>query len=55
MGDKNRSIGSTAMNSTSSRAHTIVTIELTKITNFMGKKSSTNSIINIVDLAGSEK
>jgi len=55
MGDKNRSIGSTAMNATSSRAHTIVTIEMTKFTSFNGKKSSVQAIINLVDLAGSEK
>jgi kinesin family protein 1 len=55
MGDKNRSIGSTAMNASSSRAHTVVTIELTKLTEFKGKKSATTAIINLVDLAGSEK
>jgi len=33
----------------------VVTIELVKISMFKGKKSQTNSIINIVDLAGSEK
>ena len=55
MGDKNRSIASTAMNATSSRAHTIVTIEMVKVTKSGGKESKTNSILNLVDLAGSEK
>jgi hypothetical protein len=43
------------MNKTSSRAHTVVTIFITKITTFNGKKSQTQSIVNLVDLAGSEK
>ena len=55
MGDKNRSIASTAMNATSSRAHTIVTIEMVKVTKSGGKESKTTSILNLVDLAGSEK
>jgi hypothetical protein len=32
MGDKNRSVGKTELNATSSRAHTVVTITFTKIT-----------------------
>jgi kinesin family protein 1 len=55
MGDKNRSIASTAMNQTSSRAHTIVTIEMEKHTGSGGKSSKVTSILNLVDLAGSEK
>jgi hypothetical protein len=43
------------MNKTSSRSHTVFTIELIKITDFEGKKSQTTSEINLVDLAGSEK
>lgn len=43
------------MNKTSSRSHTVVTIEFTKITSHGEKKSRTTSIINLVDLAGSEK
>lgn len=54
-GNKNRTLASTFMNATSSRAHTIITIEVVqkKIT----KKTETQkvSIINLVDLAGSEK
>jgi kinesin family protein 1 len=54
-GDKNRSVGKTAMNATSSRAHTVVTISFSKITNSDGSKLVTESEINLVDLAGSEK
>ena len=43
------------MNATSSRAHTIITIEF-KQTKTVGKaKSSKISMINLVDLAGSER
>lgn len=52
---QNRTIGSTEMNATSSRAHTIVTIEFKQI-NLDGKlKSEKISVINLVDLAGSER
>ena len=54
-GEGNRTIGATQMNATSSRSHTVVTIEFEKISNVGGKKGSLKSIINIVDLAGSEK
>lgn len=54
-GDGNRTIGATQMNATSSRSHTVVTIEFQKISNVGGKKGTLASIINIVDLAGSEK
>ena len=43
------------MNKTSSRAHTIFTIELVTVTETQGKKSQKTSTINLVDLAGSEK
>jgi hypothetical protein len=43
------------MNATSSRGHTIVTIQITKVTHQGGAKSATQATINIVDLAGSEK
>ena len=33
-GDKNRAIDETAMNKTSSRSHTVFTIEIVKITEF---------------------
>jgi Kinesin motor domain len=54
-GYRNRSIGSTLMNATSSRAHTIITIEFKSIQIVGDKKSERFSVINLVDLAGSEK
>ena len=54
-GYDNRTIGSTLMNATSSRAHTIVTIEFRQITMVAKKKSEKLSMINLVDLAGSER
>lgn len=54
-GYENRTIGSTLMNATSSRAHTIVTIEFKQVTFVAGKKSEKLSMINLVDLAGSER
>ena len=54
-GYKNRTIGSTLMNATSSRAHTIVTIEFRQITVVDKKRSEKLSRINLVDLAGSER
>ena len=54
-GYKNRSIGSTLMNATSSRAHTIITIEFKQISFEDGRKNEKFSVINLVDLAGSEK
>jgi len=43
------------MNATSSRSHTVITIQFTKKTNYGGKVAQTTSNINLVDLAGSEK
>lgn len=43
------------MNSCSSRAHTIITIEFKQIEVIEGKKVQRFSCINLVDLAGSEK
>ena len=54
-GYDNRTIGSTLMNATSSRAHTIVTIEFRQITMVGKRKSEKLSMINLVDLAGSER
>lgn len=54
-GYNNRSIGSTLMNQTSSRAHTIITIEFRQIYEEDGRKIEKFSVINLVDLAGSEK
>jgi len=55
IGNTNRSIGATQMNATSSRAHTIFTIEFKQIDYEGDVKSEKLSVINLVDLAGSEK
>ena len=52
---QNRTIGSTLMNNTSSRAHTIVTIEFIQVQTVGKTKSEKKSRINLVDLAGSER
>lgn len=54
-GYENRTIGTTLMNATSSRAHTIIAIEFKQIETVMGKKNEKISVINLVDLAGSER
>ena len=54
-GSRNRTIASTLMNSTSSRAHTIVRIEF-KQKQLVGESFvEKTSTINLVDLAGCEK
>ncbi|OMJ83613.1 hypothetical protein SteCoe_15401 [Stentor coeruleus] len=55
LGNTHRSIGATNMNATSSRAHTIFTIEFKQITKEGNRKMEKVSVINLVDLAGSEK
>jgi kinesin family member 13 len=55
VGNTHRSIGATQMNATSSRAHTIFTIEFKQIETDGVRKSEKLSVINLVDLAGSEK
>jgi len=54
-GNKNRTIGSTMMNASSSRAHTIIQIEFKRVEMINNKKTEKLSVINLVDLAGSEK
>eukprot|EP00929_Paragymnodinium_shiwhaense_P051394 TRINITY_DN2586_c1_g3_i3.p1 TRINITY_DN2586_c1_g3~~TRINITY_DN2586_c1_g3_i3.p1 ORF type:complete len:1288 (+),score=398.93 TRINITY_DN2586_c1_g3_i3:147-4010(+) len=51
----NRTVGATLMNATSSRAHTVLTIEFKQVTVIEGKETVKISMINLVDLAGSEK
>ncbi len=52
-GTKNRTIASTNMNATSSRAHTIVAVTFVqKTNNEAGKGMTKTSVINLVDLAG---
>ncbi|XP_047482876.1 kinesin-like protein KIF28P isoform X3 [Penaeus chinensis] len=55
-GTVNRTIASTNMNATSSRAHTIVGIEFTqKFKNGAGQETAKKAVVNLVDLAGSER
>lgn len=55
-GNRNRTIASTQMNASSSRAHTIIQIQF-KQKELMdnGRVTQKISVINLVDLAGSEK
>lgn len=55
MGQSNRSIGATQMNATSSRAHTVITVEIKQVIIEGGVTQNKISVINLVDLAGSEK
>lgn len=55
-GTANRTVACTQMNATSSRAHTVVTIQFEQILkNELGKETKKSSVINLVDLAGSER
>ncbi|KAL4229280.1 hypothetical protein ACF0H5_012320 [Mactra antiquata] len=55
-GTRNRTVASTKMNATSSRAHTIVCIKFVqKSTNDAGEEMAKTSVVNLVDLAGSER
>jgi len=51
----NRTVASTQMNATSSRAHTVVTIEFKQVEVIDENETEKVSTINLVDLAGSEK
>lgn len=53
--DKNRTIAATQMNQTSSRAHTIISIKFKQIITTPAKKIEKSSVINLVDLAGTER
>ena len=55
-GTTNRTVASTNMNATSSRAHTVFTITLTQLaSDGDGHASEISADINLVDLAGSER
>lgn len=54
-GTANRTVASTQMNATSSRAHTVITITFNQIKKVDGQETKKESIINLVDLAGSER
>jgi len=52
-GTANRTVASTQMNATSSRAHTVVTIQFDQIEkNAAGEETKKSSVVNLVDLAG---
>ena len=55
IGESHRSKGATLMNAESSRAHTVIQIEFKQIITHKGKKAQKVSVINLIDLAGSEK
>lgn len=55
-GTNNRTVAATNMNATSSRAHTVVTLQYDQIiTGDDGKKTTRTSEMNLIDLAGSER
>ena len=55
-GTANRTVAATQMNATSSRAHTLITLQVDQImTGEDGKKTTRQSTVNLVDLAGSER
>ena len=55
LGNTNRTIASTQMNTSSSRAHTIIQLQFKQIKKIKGVKTEKFSMINLVDLAGSER
>lgn len=54
-GTENRTIAATNMNTTSSRAHTIVTIHFDQIIKNNERETKKMSVINLIDLAGRTK
>ena len=56
-GSKTRTVASTAMNATSSRAHTIFQVRLTQtaVDRRAGTATDRTSVLNLIDLAGSER
>lgn len=55
-GTASRTVASTNMNATSSRAHTVVTITFDQIIKSeSGSETKKSSVMNLVDLAGSER
>jgi len=54
-GNKNRSVGATAMNATSSRSHSIFTLYVETSEMIGGKETFKAGKLNLVDLAGSER
>lgn len=54
-GTQSRTVASTNMNATSSRAHTVVTIIFDQIIKSDSGETKKSSVMNLVDLAGSER
>lgn len=54
-GTASRTVASTNMNATSSRAHTVVTITFDQIEKKNNSETKKSSVLNLVDLAGSER
>lgn len=54
-GTAKRTVASTQMNATSSRAHTVVTVTFDQIFKGANGETKKSSVINLVDLAGSER
>ncbi|ELT99958.1 hypothetical protein CAPTEDRAFT_223727 [Capitella teleta] len=54
-GTASRTVASTQMNATSSRAHTVVTITFDQIIKGDSGETKKSSVMNLVDLAGSER
>ncbi|XP_063682440.1 kinesin-like protein KIF28P isoform X2 [Bolinopsis microptera] len=54
-GTANRTVASTKMNATSSRAHTVVELTLIQKIKQDGANMTKTSVVNLVDLAGSER
>lgn len=52
LGTASRTVASTNMNATSSRAHTVVTITFDQFIKTTSSESKKSSILNLVDLAG---
>jgi hypothetical protein len=51
-GTANRTVASTNMNATSSRAHTVVSIQFDQIIKTGAGQNKKTSVMNLVDLAG---
>ena len=54
-GNKNRHVGATAMNETSSRSHSIFTLYIETQETHGGQETFKAGKLNLVDLAGSER
>jgi hypothetical protein len=55
IGERNRTVAATGMNETSSRAHTVVELTVTRVERSGTEDVETRSRVSLVDLAGSER